>query len=274
MKKIVFACDVDNFPVGAFEFIKDLNENEPLLLIGAFFHSLSFRQGIPSSLALASNPIVAFTDTDVNTVQSSILKFEQKCQKSGIEYLIHEESNEYKIEDMVMESRFADVVVISEQLFFTHLDSVQPNSYMKQVLHYSECAVMIIPENYNPIQNVIIAYDGEKESMLAIKQFCYLFPKYTQLPTEIVYWVNKTDDEIPCLDYLEEFAARHFTNLNFKELFFDPNVFLNEWSAKNINTMFVSGSYKRSGLSAFFKKSFIDDMINTSSSIIFIAHNN
>jgi hypothetical protein len=273
MKKIIFVCDVNNFPVGAFEFIKSLNDSEPLLLVGAFFHSVNFDEGI-SNLAFAPDPILAFTDSDIRTVHSSIMRFEQKCQKSGIEYRVHEESDQYKIEDLVKESRFADVVVMSEGLFFKHIDSDQPNSYMKQVLHCSECPVIVIPENYSTIKHVSIAYDGKKESMLAIKQFCYLFPKYTDLPAEIVYWVNKTDDEIPDLEYLEEFAGRHFTNLNFKELFFDPRTYIEDWSNKNRDTIFVSGSYKRSGLSTYLKRSFIEDMIKSSSSIIFIAHNN
>jgi hypothetical protein len=273
MKKIIFACDVNNFPVGAFEFIKVLNDFEPLLLVGAFFHSANFNKGIPSSLVFAPHPILAFTDTDISTVHSSILKFEQKCKKSGIEYRVHEESDEFKIEDFVKEARFADVAVISEELFFKHLDTDQPNSYMKQVLHYSECPVMVIPETYCTIKQVIIAYDAKKESMLAIKQFCYLFPQFTRLPTEIVYWVNKTDDEIPDLEYLEEFAGRHFTNLNFKELFFDPRTYIEDWSNKSRDTIFVSGSYKRWGLSTYLKKSFVDDLIKASSATIFIAHN-
>ncbi|WP_018617499.1 hypothetical protein [Segetibacter koreensis] len=273
MKKIVFVCDVNNFPSGAFKFVENLNETEALLLTGAFFHSANFDVVAPATVEFAPEPILAFTDTDIKAVNSSIEKFEQKCKQNGIEYRVHEESDVFKLDDFIKETRFADAVVMSEQLFFSHIDVDQPNSFMKDVLHCSECPLLVIPEDYSPVTHITIAYDGKKEIMFAIKQFCYLFPQYTQLPTDIVYWVDKTDDEIPDLDYLEEFAGRHFSNLNFKELFFDPKQYIADWSRKNKNTIFISGSYKRSGLSSILKKNFVEDMIKHPSAILFIAHN-
>ena len=274
MKKIVFICDGNNFPLGAFRLIESLHESEPLLLTGAFFHAANFDiKMAPATLSFAPDPLLVYTDTDIEAINSSILKFEKKCLQCGIEYRVHEESDVFKMEDLVKETRFADVVIISEQLFFSHIDANQPNSYMKQVLHGSECPLLVIPEDYSPVEHVAIGYDGRRESMFAMKQFCYLFPQYTHLPTDIIFWVDKTDDEIPDLEYLEEFAGRHFTNLNFKELFFDPQKYIADWLRKNRNTIFISGSYKRAGLSAFFKKSFADSMIKYPSAIIFIAHN-
>jgi hypothetical protein len=228
---------------------------------------------IPTGLAYAPDPLLAFTDNDIDAVTSSIKKFERKCRQNGIEYRVHEESDVFKIGDFIKETRFTDLVVISQKLFFSHIEDDQPNSYMKRILHASECPVLIIPENYAPVTHVTLAYDGKKESMFALKQFCYLFPHYTKLPAEIVYWVNKTDDEIPDIEYLEEFASRHFINLNIKELFFDSEKYITEWSRKNRNSIFISGAYKRSWLSALLKKSFIENMITDSSALIFIAHN-
>jgi hypothetical protein len=273
MKKLLFICDVNNFSSGAFSFLEDLYKNVPFLLTGAFFHSVNLDVLMPTALAFSADPLVAYTDSDVEAVNSSIRQFEQKCQHNGFEYRVHEESECFKLKDVVRETRFSDAVVISEKLFFSHIEAEQPNSYMKELLHTSECPVIVIPEDYSPIAQVTIAYDGKKESVFAIKQFCYLFPHYTHLPTEIVYWVDKTDDEIPNLEYLEEFAARHFDNLNFKELFFDRKKYIAGWSRKNRNTIFVSGSYKRSWFSTLFKESFVDDMIKNGSPNIFIAHN-
>lgn len=273
MKKIVFVCDVNNFSSGVFSFLESLHENEAFLLTGTFFHSVNFDVSMPTGLAFAPDPLLAFTDSDLEAVSDSIKKFEKKCRLNGIEYRVHEESDFFKLDDFVKETRFADLVVISQKLFFSHIEDDQPNSYMKQVLHASECPLLIIPEDYSPVTHLTLAYDGKKESMFAIKQFCYLFPNYTTLPTEVVYWVDKSDDEIPDVEYLEEFAARHFSNLNLKELFFDPKKYINDWSRKNRNSIFVSGSYKRSWLSSVLKKSFVDNMISQSSAIIFIAHN-
>jgi hypothetical protein len=273
MKKMLFICDVNNFSSGAFTFLEDLYKKNEFLLTGAFFHSVNFDVLMPTGLAFSSDPLIAYSDSDIDAVNKSILRFEQKCQQIGIEYRVHEESECFKLPEAIKETRFSDAMVISEKLFFSHLESEQPNSYMKDLLHASECPVVIIPEDYNNITHVTIAYDGKKESVFAIKQFCYLFPHYTQLPTDIVYWVDKTDDEIPDLEYLQEFAARRFSNLNFKELFFDPKKYIADWSRKNRNTLFISGSYRRSGLSTVLKENFVDNLIKNYSATIFIAHN-
>jgi hypothetical protein len=151
MKKILFVCDVNNFPEGAFKFTASLNELEPILLTGAFFHSVNFDVLMPAALAIAPKPLLAFTFSDIDEVHRSIEKFERQYQRAGIEYRVHEESDVFKIADVIKETRFSDAVVISETLFFRHIDAEQPNSYMNSVLHASECPVMIIPENYNPV---------------------------------------------------------------------------------------------------------------------------
>lgn len=273
MKKILFVCDVNNFPAGAFKFIESLHEQEPVLLTGAFFHSENFDVTMPTSLVFAPDPLLAFTDADTIAVKSSIEKFERKCQQQGIEYRVHEESEVFKLDDLVKETRFADVMVLSDRLFFSHLDPEQPNSYMKDALHASECPVMIVPEDYSAVTNITIAYDGTKESMFALKQFCYLFPEFTNLKTEIVYWVDKTDDEMPDMEYIEEFGARHFTDLNFKQLFFDPKKYIADWVRKNKGSVLIAGSYKRSWLSSLLNKSFVEDIIKNPPAVIFIAHN-
>jgi hypothetical protein len=273
MKKIIFICDVDNFPEGGFRLVQDIQTVEPVLLTGAFFHSANFDVLIPPSVAFSPHPVLAFTDSDITAVRSSIDKFEHKCRQNDIEYRIHEESDVFNIDDFTKETRFADLAIISEELFFSHIDPQQPNSFMKQVLHSSECPLLVVPESYKPVSHLTFAYDGEKESMFAIKQFCYLFPQYTKLPTDTVYWVEKTDEEIPDIEYLEEFASRHFDDLNFKELFFDPKKYIADWCRKNRDSIFVSGSYKRSGVSALLRKNFVDEMIKHPSATIFIAHN-
>ena len=63
---------------------------------------------------------------------------------------------------------------------------VQPNFYMIEALRASESPVVVVPENFSRIDHLAFAYDGGKESMFAIKQFTYLFPNLTDLPSEFV----------------------------------------------------------------------------------------
>jgi hypothetical protein len=274
MKKILFVCDANNFPEGAFRLVQSLQQQEPLLLTGAFFHSVNYDMFIPADFVFDTEPIAAFTDTDIKAVQSSINKFEQACQRNGIEYRVHNESDVFSIKDLVIESRFADLLVMSENLFFAHIENEQPNKYMRQVLHKSECPILVVPESFTSFSRLAIAYDGKGASMFALKQFATLFPQFCSLPTEIYYWVEKPGDNIPGLSYVQEYAARHFTNVNFREVYFDSGRYLAQWAHDKTDTLFITGSYSRGGWSSLFHRGFIDDMLKVSASLIFVAHHN
>jgi hypothetical protein len=273
MKKILLLCDVNNFPTGAFEFIKNLHSSEPLLLTGAFFHSINYDLILPTAFAFNPDPVIAYTDKDLKAVANNIDLFEEKCKAEGIEYRTHEESNEFKIADVIKETRFADLAILSEEVFCAHLDPDQPNFYMEQILHKAECPVLLVPENCSSINNVAIAYDGEKESMLALKYFCYLLPNLTQNPATIFYLGNQEDNfEIPDLAYLEEYAARHFTLLTVKNLHLHKKNYFNDWIGQKENTLLIAGSFNRSSLSNLIRKSFVEKTIEQHKVPIFIAH--
>jgi len=273
MKKILFVCDANNFPEGAFRFVQVLQAYEPVLLAGAFFHSVNYDMFIPSDFVFNTEPVAAFTDTDVEAVKTSISRFKAACQHAGIEYRVHEESDVFSIRDLERESRFADLLVMSESLFFSHIEKEQPNKYMRQVFHNAECPIIVVPEKFSIVRRLAIAYDGKSSSMFALKQFCQLLPQLTSMPTEVCYWVEKTDEDIPELSYIEEYIGRHFTDANFRELYFDAGKYLAQWAQDKADTFFVTGSYSRSGIASLFHKSFVDAMVKDSSALIFIAHN-
>ncbi len=270
MKKIILACDGKNFPKGAFEFAKELQQSEQVLLTGAFLHPMNFEEFIPGIFALYSSPIATFLEQEKAEYQRNIKLFEELCQHNGIEYRVHEESNNWNINDLVKETRFADIMVMSEELFCTDINMAAPNDFMQQAIHKAECPVMLFPEIFKSFKKIVVAYDGKKECMFALKQFCNLFPLITNMETKIVYSGN---DEIPDMIYLEEYAGRHFKNLDFEKLHFKGKENFEDWIKGNNDSLVVSGSYSRSGLSTLFSKSFVEDIIHEHRVPLFIAHN-
>ncbi len=271
MKKFVLLSDGKNFSHKAFQFISNLYEKEPFLLTGAFFHSINDGLVISNTFA-PGGPYVVYTKTEQDAYNKGIQEFTALCIANNIEHRVHRESDEWNLDDMIKETRFADMVIVSGELFFADIEPEQPNRYLREVLKYAECPVLVIPEEVQCIKRIAIAYNGKKESMFALKMFCDVFPGLTHLPTDIFYWVKKTDDDIPDFDYLQEFASRHFSNLNFRELFFDPSEYLATWTNKQKDTLFISGSYNRSKISNWFKKSFADDILKKHAAPVFIAH--
>ena len=124
-------------------------------------------------------------------------QFIEAFENAGIKYEIHPHIGEWNRELFVKESRFADLVVISEELFCANAMEIQPNFYMIEALRASESPVVVVPENFKCIDHLAFAYDGGKESMFAIKQFAYLFPNLTDLPSEFVHIKDEEADDIP-----------------------------------------------------------------------------
>lgn len=273
MKKIVLACDGKNFSSAVFTFLEQLNETEPILLTGAFFLSVDYRILIPSSIYPDPEPLAELVAEERVNVIKSIELFKEKCRSSGIKYRLHEEGKSWDIIALVRKSRFSDLLVVSEELFFKSWGSKQPNHFMRQVLHDSECPVIVIPENYTTIKKIVAAYDGKRQSVFALKLFSLLFPQFKKLETTIVYIKDDENDRIPDVEYLEEYVTRHFPNANIEKLHFDASKHLAEWVQSTKNTLLVTGAFSRSGLSSLVKESFVEHLIKEHRVPVFIANN-
>lgn len=196
----------------------------------------------------------------------------ETVQKSGIEYRIHDTVKPWSIHDLEKETRFADLLVISEELFFRNWGGEQPNHFLRQLLTYTECPAIVIPENYSLIEKLLLAYDGKCEALFALKSFAYLFPRLCNLETMIIYVKKEENESIPDLEYLEEFAVRHFPNLTIEKLHFDASKYLTDWISINKNAILITGSFGRSYLTNLVKQSFVQKIIKEHSLPLFIAH--
>lgn len=272
MKKIAFACDGKNFSPGSIEFINWMQQQEPVLVTGVFFSSVNYEMLIATSIAGDAGAYLNYNAETAEEIASSVRTFETHCQKACMTYRVHQENKSWNPEDIRKETRFADLLVISAEKFCADINSNQPNSYMRQVLHNAECPIVLVPENFRVPERLLFAYDGRKESMFALKQFSYLFPGMSSTETDIVYMQEDQNDHIPDLSYLEEYAGCHFDNLNFMKQHFNPRKYFATWTAENDNIILISGAYSRTGISELLEKSFAEDVIRNHRFPVFIAH--
>ena len=272
MKKILLVCDGDNFPSGATKFIHFLRQSEPIYVKGLFIHTPDVAELIPVGFIPVSGPCVKLEEKEQQLVRKSQDQFTSAFENTGIKYVIHPHSGEWDRDLFIKESRFADLVVISEELFCANVVESQPNCYMIEALRLSECPVVVVPENFKSVEHVAFAYDGGKESMHAIKQFAYLFPVFTELPAEFVHIKEDAKNVIPEKSLLAEYTFAHFESQFTSKLHFDPEKYLTSWLENKRNVFMVSGSFSRSAVSNTFKKSFADRVIAEHSCPLFIAH--
>lgn len=272
MKKILLLCDGDNFPAGATRFIRQLRDIEPIYVKGLFINPIDVLDMMPVGFIPISGPYERLVQQEQESVKKSQDQFVRAFENAGVKYEMHPHVGEWNRELFVKESRFADLVVISEDLFCSNTLELQPNFYMIEALRASESPVVVVPENFRRIDHLAFAYDGGKECMHAIKQFTYLFPNLTELPSDFVHIKNEVKDEIPERSLLGEYTFAHFETQYTSKLHFDPKKFLTSWLGTKKNVFLVSGSFSRSTLSNTFKKSFSENVIAENTCPIFIAH--
>ena len=146
------------------------------------------------------------------------------------------------------------------------------NDYLRTALHSAECAALVVPEKFDYPEINILAYDGSESSAFAIKQFCYLFPELCRNKTLLVTVGYESGNRKLDEQYIEEFATRHFPDLNVLNLQIDPKRYFSTWMMEKKNAILVSGAFGRSSVSQLFKKSFVSDIIRDHMLPVFIAH--
>lgn len=273
MKKIIIALDGQHFPHGAFEFVKSINNRNKVLLAGVFLSPVDYSKvlAFTGMEGVAMMPDWLMRGEDDSLVSKNIEIFEQACTAEGLEYRVHKDTDMMAISSLIEETRFADVLLVSSDLFYENVQKEQPNFYLEEVLKKAECPVMLIPENYKEPAQVFLTYDGSESSVFAIKQFAYVFPELATNETVLLSAVGQKE-ELPEYGMISELVSRHYPNLKILAL---PVVNRNDfsgWMKSQQPGYVVMGAFSRSLFSQLFRKSLANKVIHEIKMPIFISH--
>lgn len=273
MKKILLVFDGLNFSEGAFEFARRLNEKNKILATAVFVPQVNYANlWSYAGTAGTTLSIPMIEDEESEQIEKNMERFEDLCKKNHIEFRVYKDFYDFAMPELKRETRFADVVILGSQSFYSNIGIGEPNDYLKMALHDVECPVVIVPEKFGFPESNVLSYDGSESSVYAIKQFAYLFPEFTKQPTILVYSKDESEDDIPNTEYIEELVVRHFPDLTITKLHLDPKDFFATWISSRKNPILISGAFGRSSFSRVFKKSFVKDVIKEHQLPIFITH--
>ncbi|HWB91612.1 MAG TPA: hypothetical protein VG605_07160, partial [Puia sp.] len=127
---------------------------------------------------------------------------------------------------------------------------------VKEILHTTECPILLVPEKIEMPGSIILAYDGSAASVHAIREFSHLFPEFSGLPATLVYLGGSKDATFPDRENIEELVSCYFTEVRLLQLHMDHKDFFSRWLPAQERSWLVTGSYGRSDLSLLFSKSF------------------
>lgn len=270
MKKVILAIEVNHFPQAAFDFVKKLNEQEAILLTGAFLPQAQLAEFYGYPYGVAGAYLSVLEDAEPSTLAKDIEQFEGFCKINNIKYCIHEDFFDSVTDSLKKESNYADLLILNSQQFYN--ENANTDTYLNKVLHESACPVVVLPENVSFPDNLTFAFDGSEDSLYAIKQFVYLFPSLTALPVEITYIHEDSQRGLPDEALMKEWANQHFSDFKFLRLEINPKKYFGTWISEKKGTLLVCGSFARSSFSNIVNRSFVRDVIERREIPIFVAH--
>lgn len=211
---------------------------------------------------------------DKKTREMSVIKFGAYCDDEGINYSIHHDKN-VAIQELLHESIYADMIIIDSSETFTKYAEDLPTGFIRDLLIDVECPVLLVPNEYKPIQKISLLYDGEPSSVYAIKMLSYMLEPFKYLPIEVITVKNpKQILNVPDNRLMREFMESHFSEAVYTVLKGLPEEEVSTHLKKSKqNSLVVLGAYRRSRVSRWFRESMADVLMKQLKLPLFIAHN-
>jgi hypothetical protein len=278
MEKILLAIDAINPDKNTLEFACFLGRLTKSKVIAVFLENL----GAEEKPVLKHMHGMAYMDweideksiehtTKMELIEKNILLFKESCINRDINYSLHRDRG-VPASELIEESRFADVIVVDADTSFNKSYEEIPTEFVKDILKNSECPIIIAPESFQAIDEIIFTYNGSPSSVFAIKMFTYLFPQLNDKKVSIIQVNEKGEWQDRDKYKFKEWLNTHYTNLHFEAIKGKASHQLFEYLFKRKNIFVVMGAYGRNALSRFFKRSPADLLIKTITQPIFIAH--
>ena len=278
MKKITAAFDGLKYAESTRDYALNIAKQTNAHLVGIFLDDPTYTSykvyDLISKDGVSEERLRKVAQKDKLVRASSAANFEQSCTQAGVQFTLHHD-RKIAIHDLVHETIYSDLMVISAKETLTHYPENLPTRFIRELLSESQCPVLLVPDKYKPIQKIILLYDGAPSSVHAIKMFSYLLPVMKHLEVEVIA-VNPMNSSLHLPDnkLMKEFMKRHYAKVIY--------TILKGWAEDEIirylhqiseDVLVVMGAYQRSTVSRWFRESMADILMKEVKFPLFIAHN-
>lgn len=202
----------------------------------------------------------------------NLKRLHQICDDSEIKIIVKEAVSS-PVEEVMLLSRFADLLLMNSNTSFAALTDTIPPGFVKEMLAGSQCPVLVLPDKIPPVKEIIFSYNGSYSSMFAIKCFTLMFPDFCKMPVKVVY---VTDDEqpadMPFTENLKSYLEAHYPEIDYVILQGDPPESLLNYLSQRNGCIVTYGAFGRSGDSDFFQRSITSNVLSATSIPVFVTH--
>ncbi|HTL08374.1 MAG TPA: universal stress protein [Chitinophagaceae bacterium] len=273
MEKILLAVDAAQPSISALDFACYLGRLTKSPVTAVFLDNLAAALPVKHEmLAGESEPDEMKQHAEAAVkAEASMQLIREGCVNREVGYSFHRHHG-VPVDEMLAESRFADVLVVDAETSFREHFEGPPTDFVKDLLKKAECPVFIAPQSLEAVEELVFAYNGSASCMFAIKQFTYLFPQLAGKKATIVMINDSGKWEDVHKHSLSEWLKAHYNELHWVVREGDSDASLFEYLFGRKKSLLVMGAYGRNALSRFFKRSTASLLIKTIAQPIFITH--
>lgn len=276
MEKILLAADNDPIDETAVDFACHLARLTQAQLTGIFLDEPEVEEAVVIQRHADRSGATSITITEFDQEAEKAAQhaenigiFRESAGKAAISYNVYLDKG-VPAAELSRETLYADVLLVPADTFARAEDAI-PSSFVKEMLHDAACPVILTPENFERIDNVVFCYDGSKSSLFAIKQFSYLFP---QLRSQRVKVISLTGEAPQPREQarLTQWLKYHYSDVEWIAQGPDAAEALFHYLLKKKDDFVVMGPYGHGLLTSFFEPDYETGTIRTTSLPIFVAH--
>ena len=167
MEKILLAIDAVHPDVGGLEFACYLAKLTKSRVSGVFMENLVADQKPVFRNMYEGSYLNWEIDKDspeyiskMALIEKNINLFKEKCIKEEARHEVLRNQG-VPAKELIAESRFADLIVLDTETSFKDRPEEGPTAFVNEVLHDAECPVVIAPESFEGIDEIVFAYNRQ-----------------------------------------------------------------------------------------------------------------
>jgi nucleotide-binding universal stress UspA family protein len=275
-KKILVAMEGNRFSTSTLKYGIAIAKATDSLLVGVFMRDLKYA-GYTYPI-MFDQPFVdttgysKFMKEEKEKIETNIKLFNDKCAKEGVAHKVHLDEAA-PIEGLIHESAYADLIIMDSKMNISSLLPDSPSSTLRDILVDAHCPSLIVPSSYQPIENVILTYDGSHSSAFAIRMFNYVFPEWGDNKTYLVSVNDNGGNHLKENTNIRELMSRHYSKVTYEVMKGDVAKEMKKFMKYNYNnSIVVMGAYGRNALSRLWRQSLANLIINDIKVPVFISH--
>lgn len=276
MERLLFAVDNDPVDEDAVGFACHLARLTQSRLTGVFLNEPVTEPEVviesQSAPGIVTSVTIAGFDKESEQAaqhEENIAIFRDWAGKSGISFNIYLDKG-VPAAELGYETLFADLLLMSADTF-SKGDEPIPSAFVKQMVHDSACPVILTPESFERIDNIVFCYDGGRASLFAIKQFAYLFPQLRSQRVKVISLAAEPPQPAEQAR-VTRWLGYHFSDVEWIAQGAEAAEALFHYLLKKKDDFVVMGSYGHGLLTSFFEPDYDTCTLRTTSLPIFIAH--